>query len=168
MSGRRRLSADDVAQLRDRFETIDASEVIHWAIDRFPSKRRAVVTSLQAEGVAIADMAMELDPDVRVITIDTWRLPEETLQYLDTLREHWDRPIEVVYPDPDTVGEFVRGNGVNAFYSSVDLRLQCCDLRKVQPLRKALNDIDCWMSGLRRNHSAERASIPHIELDYKH
>src|SRR2546426_11092732 len=116
MSQRRRLYAVSIDRLQQRFETSDAAEMIGWAIQEFPRKRRAVVTSLQAEGIAIADMAMELDHSVRVITIDTWRLPEETLVYLDTLRAHWDRPIEVVYPDPADLEPFVAANGVNAFY----------------------------------------------------
>jgi phosphoadenylyl-sulfate reductase (thioredoxin) len=165
VSERRRLSAASVARLSDRFEHADAAEMIGWAIQEFPRKRRAVVTSLQAEGIAIADMAMALDPEVRVITIDTWRLPEETLTYLDALRAHWDRAIEVVYPDPADLAPFVAANGVNAFYTSVDLRLQCCNLRKVLPLRRALAGIDCWLAGLRRNHSPERAAVPPVELD---
>ena len=165
MSHRRRLSAASIARLRDRFDHADATEVIGWAIQEFPGRRRAVVTGLQAEGVAIADMAMAIDPDVRVITIDTWRLPEETLTYLDLLRTHWGRSIELLYPDPDDVAPFVATNGMNAFYSSVDQRLQCCHLRKVRPLRRALTEIDCWLSGLRRSHTAARSAIPAIELD---
>lgn len=165
MTQRRRLSAASIEHLRQRFEAADAAEMIGWAIQEFPRKRRAVVTSLQAEGVVIADMAMELDPAIRVITIDTWRLPEETLTYLDTLRAHWGRPIEVVYPDPADLEPFVAANGVNAFYSSVDLRLQCCNLRKVLPLRRALTGIDCWLAGVRRTHSPLRADTPPIALD---
>src|SRR2546422_11440380 len=160
MSHRRRLSAASIDRLQHRFEASDAAEMIGWAIQEFPRKRRAVVTSLQAEGVVIADMAMELDPSIRVITIDTGRLPEETLTYLDTLRAHWGRPVEVVYPDPADLQPFVAGNGVNAFYASVDLRMQCCHLRKVLPLRRALADIDCWLAGLRRTHSPARAGVP--------
>ena len=139
--------------------------MVGWAIQEFPNRRRAVVTSLQAEGVVIADMAMELDPDIRIITIDTWRLPEETLTYMDTLRAHGERPIEVVYPDPADVEPFVNANGVNAFYASVDKRMECCRVRKVLPLRKALADIDCWLAGLRRTHSPARAAVPAVHID---
>jgi phosphoadenosine phosphosulfate reductase len=165
VSQRRRLSAASIGRLQRRFDTLDAAEMIGWAIQEFPRSRRAVVTSLQAEGVVIADMAMELDPSIRVITIDTGRLPEETLTYLDTLRAHWDRPIEVVYPDPADLQPFVASNGVNAFYTSVDLRMQCCNLRKVLPLRRALADVDCWLAGLRRSHSPARAAVPPVHLD---
>jgi len=155
-------------EIRAAHEGRHPREIIRWGLETFARERRVVLTSLQAEGVAIADMAIEIDRDVRIITIDTGRLPEETLTYLDTLRRRWDRGIEVAMPDPEELQPFVAANGVNPFYASVDMRLRCCELRKVRPLQRALADVDCWFAGLRREHSAERSEVELVEIDEEH
>jgi phosphoadenosine phosphosulfate reductase len=149
-------------------DSSDARELVRWAIESFPRERRIVVTSLQAGGVAIADMALEFDPEVRIVTIDTGRLPEETLEYLDTLRKLWGRSIEVMMPEPGDIEPFVAQHGVNPFYNSVEMRVRCCNLRKVRPLQRVLKDIDCWITGLRREHSAQRSAVALIERDDEH
>jgi phosphoadenosine phosphosulfate reductase len=143
-------------------------DVIGWALQRFAPERRVVVTGLQAEGVAVADMAIALEPTVRVLTIDTGRLPEATHQYLDILREHWGRNLEVIHPERADLDVFAGAHGVNPFYASVELRLECCHIRKVAPLERALRSVDCWMSGLRRGQSAGRATTAVIERDDHH
>jgi phosphoadenosine phosphosulfate reductase len=156
------------AVLRPLPDTHDAREVVRWAVSSFERERRVVVTSLQAGGVVIADMALEFDPEVRIVTIDTGRLPEETLAYLDTLRTVWGRSIEVVLPEPLDVEPFVAANGVNPFYGSVDMRLRCCNLRKVRPLQRVLDGVDCWITGLRREHSPQRSTVAVVERDREH
>ena len=146
----------------------DARDAVAWAIAEFAPDRRVVVTSLQSAGVVVADLAVALDPDCRVATIDTGRLPEATLGYLDALRERWGRPVEVWTPHPTDLEPFLHENGANPFYASVDLRVQCCYIRKVRPLQRLLADVDCWMTGLRRDQSRERAAIDVIELDQQH
>ncbi|GAC1571503.1 MAG: phosphoadenylyl-sulfate reductase [Candidatus Dormibacteria bacterium] len=143
-------------------------EVIAWALDRFAPQRLVVVTGLQADGVAVADIALALDPSVRILTIDTGRLPQATYDYLDTLRAHWGRDLEVIHPDQGDLDPFASEHGANPFRSSVELRLQCCHIRKVAPLERALRDVDCWMSGLRRGQSAGRAATAPIESDHRH
>jgi phosphoadenosine phosphosulfate reductase len=141
---------------------------IRWALHRFAPERIAVVTSLQADGMAVLDMALRIDRDVRVVTIDTGRLPEETYAYLDQIRAHYGRGIEVLLPDAAAVGRHVSEHGVNAFYGSVERRLECCHLRKVEPLERLLAGLDCWLTGLRRGHSARRGSTPIVEIDAAH
>jgi phosphoadenosine phosphosulfate reductase len=145
-----------------------AGELIAWALDRFAPERRVVVTGLQAEGVAVADMAIALDPGVRVLTIDTGRLPEATLRYLDMLRAHWGRNLEVIHPNGAELDLFSSEHGANPFRESAELRLECCHIRKVAPLERALRDVDCWMSGLRRAQSDGRAGTASIERDPRH
>jgi phosphoadenylyl-sulfate reductase (thioredoxin) len=139
--------------------------VIAWALDRFPRERRVVVTGLQAEGVAVADMAIGLDPDCRVLTIDTGRLPDTSHQYIDQLSAQWGRAIEVVKPDSAEVEAFTSRHGLNVFYESAALRLDCCHLRKVAPLERVLVDVDCWMSGVRRGQTSIRAATDAVEID---
>src|SRR2546426_81576 len=112
MSQRRRLPAASIERLQQRFATSDAAEMIGWAIQEFPRKRRAVVPSLQAGGVVIADRARKIAPSIRVTPIDAGRLPEEPLPSPDTLRPHGAPPIGVVYPAPADLEPFVAANGV--------------------------------------------------------
>ncbi|HEX3604821.1 MAG TPA: phosphoadenylyl-sulfate reductase [Candidatus Dormibacteraeota bacterium] len=142
--------------------------IIAWALGRFPRERVAVVTSLQADGMAVVDMAMQIDPAVRIVTIDTGRLPEETYAYLDRVREHYARGIEVRFPEREAVEEFTTTHGVNAFRDSVERRLHCCHLRKVEPLERLLGELDCWITGLRRTQSARRGGTVALELDPAH
>ncbi len=146
----------------------DPRDLLAWAMGRFAPERRVVVTGLQEEGVVVADLAMQVDPSVRVLTIDTGRLPAATHEYLDELRVHWGRDIEVIRPNHVAVQSFTRDHGINPFYTSTDLRLACCNVRKVAPLERALAAVDCWMTGLRRDQSDERAATPTVERDLRH
>jgi phosphoadenosine phosphosulfate reductase len=143
-------------------------EIIAWALQRYGRERSVVVTGLQAEGMAVVDMAIDIDPAVRVVTIDTGRLPAETYEYIDTIRGHFGRDIEIVHPDAAMLGDFTTQNGVNPFYASVQLRLDCCHIRKVEPLERILSGVDAWFTGLRRTQSDRRSTTPVVERDDAH
>jgi phosphoadenylyl-sulfate reductase (thioredoxin) len=162
------LPASDLEQAAARLETATPQEIVAWTLRRFGAERSAVVTGLQAEGVAVADMAVQIDPGVRIVTIDTGRLPAQTHEYIDTLRGLWGRDIEVVHPDAQLLSDYTTANGVNAFYNSVQLRLDCCHIRKVEPLERILRGVDAWMTGLRRTQSDRRAGTPVVEQDDEH
>jgi phosphoadenosine phosphosulfate reductase len=162
------LAEADLEQAAAQLEAAAPQEIVAWALRRFGAARTAVVTGLQAEGVAVADMAILLDPSVRVVTIDTGRLPAESCAYIDSLRQRWGRGIEVIHPDATALSEFTTNNGVNAFYTSVQLRLDCCHVRKVEPLERALRGVDAWMTGLRRSQSDRRGTTPVVERDIAH
>jgi phosphoadenosine phosphosulfate reductase len=72
------------------------------------------------------------------------------------------------FPDPRQVEAMMRGHGPNLFYKSVEVCMWCCHVRKVEPTRRALDGLDAWMTGLRRDQSASRAMINKIELDSEH
>ena len=168
MSGRSVIDAQDLDDARSELEGAHPSEVVAWALTRFAPARTAVVTSLQADGMAVVEMALRIDPRVRIVTIDTGRLPEETHAYLDDIRAHFGRGIEVLLPDAAAVGRHVSEHGVNAFRGSVERRLDCCHLRKVEPLERLLAGLDCWLTGLRRGQTARRGATPVVELDAAH
>jgi phosphoadenosine phosphosulfate reductase len=156
--------ADEAARL----EGASPEEIIRWALTNHERGRVVVVTGLQAEGVAVADMALRVDPAVRIATIDTGRLPEASLGYIDTLRDHFGRAIEVLLPERPAIEAFVGEHGLNPFYTSVERRLDCCHIRKVAPLERLLATVDCWLTGLRRDQSPTRATIAAVELDVTH
>jgi phosphoadenosine phosphosulfate reductase len=142
--------------------------VVRWALDRFEPRRRVIVTSLQMDGMAVVDMALRLDARARITTIDTGRLPEETHAYLDRVRAHYGRAIKVLFPERAAVERLAGEHGANAFRASVERRLDCCHLRKVEPLERLLAGVDCWLTGLRRDQSEGRRGIDLVELDAAH
>ena len=160
-------SDDDVQSLAEEFEDRSAEDTIRWALETF-GQRVAISTSFQADSMVILDMAHRIDPSVRALTIDTGRLPKETYELIDRVRDHYGVRVEVLYPDATELSEMVSKHGVNPFYQSVSLRLLCCQIRKVNPLAHALEDMDAWISGLRRGQSESRAKTSKIEMDRTH
>ena len=135
--------------------------MIEAGFDAF-GDRVALCTSFQAEGMVILDIAAQLRPRPRVFTIDTGRLPQETHDLIDTVRDRYGVEVEVYHPDSEELTQFVGGHGVNPFYRSLSLRLRCCEIRKVNPLNRALENYSAWMTGLRRTQSASRAGVAKI------
>jgi phosphoadenosine phosphosulfate reductase len=146
----------------------DPQDVVEWALETF-NDRIAIVTALQADGMAVLDMAAKIKPDIRVITVDTGRLPVETYDFIEEVRAHYPKTQwDVLFPDNAEVEAMVQRRGVNLFRNSVEERMLCCQIRKVRPLVKALQGIDAWFTGLRRDQWASRAAIKKVELDHDH
>jgi thioredoxin-dependent adenylylsulfate APS reductase len=144
-------------------ERQSASSVLEWAIGRF-GERLAFTTSFQAEGMVILDLAARISRDIRVVTVDTGRLPEETFQMIETVRERYGVKVELVFPDPAEVESMVHRHGPNLFYDSVAMRELCCNVRKVRPLERKLREFDAWVVGLRREQSGQRAGVEKLAL----
>jgi thioredoxin-dependent adenylylsulfate APS reductase len=157
----------EAGELAVDFDDRPAQDVIAWALERFRS-HVALCTSFQAEGMVLLDMAWRIDPGVRVFTVDTGRLPEETQRLIEQVRGRYGIDVEVVFPDAGELQALVGRHGPNPFYRSLELRLACCAIRKVHPLLKVLDDLDGWITGLRREQWASRANIRKIELDHDH
>jgi len=143
-------------------EGMSAEALVEWALENY-GQRFAVCTSFQAEGMVIVDIAARLSPRVRVFTIDTGRLPGETYEVIEQVRERYGIGVEVVFPDHGEVERMTTGHGVNLFYKDVALRKLCCHVRKVRPLERKLKEFDAWAVGLRRGQSEERAGIQKLE-----
>ncbi len=143
-------------------------EVLRWGIDTF-GDRIVIVTSLQRNSLALLDMAYQINSSISVLTVNTGRLPEETLRFLDTVRERYpEADWRIVHPDHREVEKMVERKGMNLFYESVSNRFLCCHIRKVRPLTKELEQFDAWITGLRRDEWASRAAIDKVELDHDH
>ena len=149
------------------WETSRPEEILDWALNQWhPSV--AVCTSFQAAGMVILDMCCRIRPDVRVITIDTGRLPAETYEMMDRVRQRYRVQLEVLFPQAEQVETLVGQHGVNLFYESFEKRQQCCQVRKVQPLERALKGLDAWIVGLRREQTTNRTRIQKVETDQEH
>ena len=135
-----------------------AEQIVSWAIETYKD-RLAVVTSFQYEGMVIVDMAARVSKDVRVVTLDTGRLPAETFDMIEAVGRKYGVAVEVVSPDPAELESMVARHGPNLFYESVPLRTACCHFRKVRPLQSKLDGFDAWLTGLRRSQSDTRESL---------
>ena len=156
-----------VAQELPSFEEQTAEDVLGWALGEFHS-RIAISASFQAESMVIIDLATKIRPDVRIFTLDTGRLPQETHELIDQVRHRYDIKIDVHVPDTARVQAMVRQHGMNLFTRHQTLRMLCCHIRKVEPLRRALEGLDAWVAGLRREHAANRAGTPKVMIDNEH
>jgi phosphoadenosine phosphosulfate reductase len=119
----------------------------------------AFACSFGAEDMVLLDVIAKEARDIEVFSLDTGRLPEETHALLDTVREKYPIPIRLYFPESQAVEAWIEQNGANGFYRSVAQRLQCCEIRKVRPLQRALAGKKSWITGLRREQSANRQSL---------
>lgn len=149
-------------------EALDAVGVLRLALETLGPDRLAVSASFGPEGIVLLDLLAGLTPRPRVFTLDTGRLPQETHDLMDRVRDRFGVEIDVFVPEPAVVTAMVRERGTNLFYRSVDDRYRCCDVRKVEPLRRALSTVDGWVTGLRRDQAPTRVRTPKIGYDLEH
>ena len=160
-----RYTEADVDELNRQLGDKPAEEIVRWAGETFGGDIK-FANSFGAEDVALMDIIAKASPQIRVFTLDTGRLNDETYQVMDATRFRYENmPIEVMFPDRDKVEALTREKGFYSFRESVELRKECCAIRKVQPLKRALADAQAWMTGLRRDQSVTRTDTPAIEWD---
>jgi phosphoadenosine phosphosulfate reductase len=153
-----------VAALLLQADPMPAQEVVRLACGRF-GRKVALSSSFGAEDMVLIDMLMRVDSQARIVTLDTGRLPQETYNVMDAVRERYGATIEVFFPQAEAVQSMVAKDGLNLFYQSVDLRKLCCGVRKMEPLKRALAGLDAWITGLRREQSVTRTAVHKIEWD---
>ena len=143
---------------------VSATDLLSIAKSKHGDKL-AYPCSLGAEGMVLIDMIASHAPGIRILTLDTGRLPQSTYDLMDKVRKHYGIQLEVICPDTKDVEEMVSKNGLNLFYESVQLRQLCCEIRKVRPLRRALSGMDAWITGRLRSQSKERSDMQAVEDD---
>lgn len=162
-----RYSLAEAARLDQQLRHATAEELLRWGLRTF-GDRLVVASSFGAEDVVLIDLAVQIDPNVRVFTLDTGRLHQETYDVIDRVRDRYGIEVEVLLPDLEQLAELLRTRGPNSFYRSVEERRACCHIRKVEPLGRVLATADAWVTGLRREQSPTRTDVPRIELDLAH
>lgn len=125
----------------------------------------AFSTSLGQEDQVITDIIFKNNIDIQVFTLDTGRLFNQTYDLLDLTIAKYKKKIKVYFPESAEVEDFVNTKGLNSFYDSVENRKACCAIRKVNPLKRALKDVEVWVTGLRAEQSANRLAMKAIEWD---
>ena len=121
-------------------------------------------SSLAAEDMVLTDLILRAKLPIRIFTLETGRLHKETLGMLDRIHEVYGYNVEAYRPDTAAVDAYVQQNGLNAFYDSVEMRRECCRIRKVDPLNRALAGQRAWITGQRRAQSATRTEL-HVQED---
>lgn len=154
--------------LRDKvaLKTAAAVELLKQAAAEF--QPIGFASSMGAEDMVITDLIQRNALDIEIFTLDTGRLPSETYDLMAKAEKHYGARPVTFFPRHEAVEEYVRKNGINAFYDSVDLRKACCAMRKVEPLKRALAGKKAWITGMRAQQSATRAELPLRQFDESH
>jgi phosphoadenosine phosphosulfate reductase len=155
---------DEIDEIARQAESWTAEETLRWAMGRF-HPRIAFASSFGVEDVAVIHLLHTVRKDARVFTLDTGRLPVETYDVMQRVREKYGTPLEVFAPKGDAVEALQREKGFFSFRESVEERKRCCNVRKVEPLRRALGTVDAWITGLRREQAVTRTALPIVERD---
>lgn len=128
----------------------------------------ALASSLSAEDMVLTDVIARARLPIEVFVLNTGRLHADTLFLLDEIRTRYPIALNVYEPDVRAVEQYVTLHGRDAFYGNVELRKRCCEIRKVEPLRRALAGKRAWITGLRRAQSASRGELAEREYDRVH
>lgn len=153
--------------LDDSLESKTAEEILKWSLEKYHDKT-ALASSFGAEDVVLIDMLVKINSKARIFTLDTGRLPQETYDVIDKIKEKYKINIEVYFPDTGSVKKMVNEYGFNLFYKNIELRQLCCKVRKIEPLNRALKNLNAWICGLRREQSVTRTEIKKVEIDRAH
>lgn len=158
----------DVLRAAEQLEPQEAEAVLRWAIQTFP--KIAFAASFGAEDAAVIDLLSRADPDrrVKIFTLDTGRLPEETYEVMDQIRAKYGVGITPYFPDRSAVEKLELEKGFYSFRESIENRKECCGIRKVEPLNRALAGQDGWITGLRREQAVTRTGLAKVETDSAH
>ena len=158
-------SKNKIENFKKKINGFSIEQLIQAAAKEFGS-RVNFATSLGEEDQVITDLIARVAPQIEIFTLDTGRLYQETYDLLARTRARYPQvTFKVYFPDTKAVEEMVQSKGINLFYESVENRKLCCGIRKVEPLRRALANVDAWITGLRREQSVTRDSLNAVEWD---
>ena len=154
------IDADEADALGDRFEGASAEDVLRWAADRFAG-RIVLTCSWQRQSSVLVHLAAAVAPTIRIVELDTGLLFPETAETRNRLVERYGIAVERILPRR-TVAEQAERYGERLWERHPD---RCCQMRKVEPMERALEGMDAWVTGIRRQQSARRAGARKVELD---
>ena len=156
-----------VVELRERFQGAPPEAVLSWALDAH-HPQIALASSFSMEDIALIAMMTQIRHDARVFALDTGRLNEETCEVAEAVRVKFGTRIEWHFPDRSAVEELERRKGLYSFRESIENRRECCRIRKVEPLGRALSGLRAWVTGQRREQGVTRGDLSVVEIDTAH
>jgi len=158
------MNKTDIEKLNYRFADSQPKEVLEYFIMENEGKI-ALSSSMGAEDQVLTDMICTINKSVKIFTLDTGRLFPETYELIEAANKKYNISVEVYFPDYSNVQKMVREKGINLFYESIENRKLCCNIRKIEPLKRALSGLKIWISGLRKDQSVTRFYSKRIEWD---
>ncbi|MEV9617108.1 phosphoadenylyl-sulfate reductase [Aliarcobacter butzleri] len=154
---------EDLKNINKELENKTTIDVIAYFLDNF--KNVALSSSLAAEDQVLTDILLKKDKNASIFTLDTGRLHYETYDVMDATNLKYGIKIDVFFPDNENVQKLYKTQGVNGHYESIENRKNCCNIRKIEPLKRALKDVEVWVTGLRASQSVTRTDMPLVEWD---
>lgn len=153
-----------IEQLNQQLEGKTPNEVLAFFLAEYKG-RIALSSSLGLEDQLLTDLVVKIDKETRIFTLDTGRLFPETYSLIDKTNMKYNIQLEVFFPKSEAVEAMVKAEGVNLFYAGIDQRKQCCNVRKMEPLKRAFKGLEVWICGLRREQSITRKEMQLVEWD---
>lgn len=148
----------------EKLNLMTPEEAMRYLMDKY-GDRIALSSSLSLEDQVITHMMLSIRKNARIFTLDTGRLFPETYSLIDKTNMKYGIKMEIYFPDHEKVEAMTRKHGVNLFYESIEKRKECCNVRKIEPLNRALSTLDVWVCGLRREQSITRGDMKMVEKD---
>lgn len=158
------MTSTDISAIRSKVANKSPEEVISWFLNEYKGKI-ALSNSMGAEDQALTHMICQIDSSTPIFTLDTGRIFPETYDLIDRTNQRYGINIQVYFPKNEEVQKMVNKNGVNLFFNSIENRKQCCNTRKMEPLKRAFKGLDVWICGLRREQSVTRTEMQLVEWD---
>jgi len=155
---------EKIQQLNEQFSHLTAQEILEYFLNAYKGKI-ALSSSFGAEDQVLTHMILTIDKTAKIFTLDTGRLPYETYSVMDNTNLKYGIKVDVYFPDAKEVEELYKTQGINGFYESIENRKRCCFVRKIQPLQRALNGLEVWITGLRSAQSVTREQMQLVEYD---
>ena len=153
-----------IEEFKQHIAGVAPDKLLRYFLETFQGKI-ALASSMAAEDQVLTDMICKMNPAVKIFTLDTGRLPEETYDVIERTRRKYGVKIEVLFPDHTQVEKMVNDHGPNLFKESVENRKLCCQVRKIEPLKRVLAGFDAWVCGLRKEQSVTRTDLEPVEWD---
>ncbi len=146
-------------------KTAAVCALLNEASNEFDENSVAFANSFGAEDMVLTDVILKNILPISIFSLDTGRLPIETYDLMAETEKHYNTRLNLYFPKLEAVEQYVKINGINAFYESIELRKTCCHMRKVEPLQRALLGKKAWVTGMRAAQATTRASLPVREFD---
>ena len=162
-----RWTESEIAKAAQELDGKEALATLRWGVENFFPKI-GFASSFGAEDVVVIDLISRVKKELTIFTLDTGRLNEETYEVMDRIREKYGVQITSYFPSSQAVEKLEREKGFYSFRQSIENRKECCGIRKVEPLNRALSTLDAWITGLRREQAVTRTQLPKVELDTAH
>jgi phosphoadenosine phosphosulfate reductase len=155
---------ENIGILNQRYKNLTAEEMLRDFLTEYKGNI-ALSSSLGLEDQVLTHMVCRIDKSAKIFTLDTGRLFPETYDLIHRTNQKYGIRMQVYFPEASQVEEMVNGKGINLFYEGIENRKQCCNIRKMGPLKRAFIDLQVWICGLRKDQSITRNKMKAIEWD---